>query len=242
MYQREHSAGGKPDVFEPEPDIKQHTDRSDGHGDNRVLPHLRAYRGADILCGDLFCHAKVFLHVCLERFTLFKVQGLCLEYDLVSPFYCLDLNVHIPCDVFQLRYHMTVNLIQRVFFIKCDCGCSTARKIKAVIHGADTARLIDPHSHESADTQKGRGNKEHFSLSKEVDRLSRHLDPAVHFRIPDSQRIEREDDHPRHYQSCEHGYHDTQRERLCKAFHRTASAEPEHCRRDQSRDISVQDR
>ena len=190
MYKGNHRACSETDVFEAEPDIQQHADRSQDHGHSRVSPHFRAYSRADVLRSDFFSHAEFILHICRKCFTLVQIQCLCLKYYLICSLNSLNLNIIVACDIFQVRDHLAVYLIQSIFFVKCNCRRCTACKVKTVIHSADAARMVDAHSHEAADTQQDRNNKEYFSLSKEVDGLSRSFDPAVYFRIPDSQRIE----------------------------------------------------
>ena len=38
LHQRQHRAGGKPDILKAEPNVDQHADRGDGHSQNRVRP------------------------------------------------------------------------------------------------------------------------------------------------------------------------------------------------------------
>ena len=190
MHERQHRAGRETDILEAEPDVQQHADRRDEHRDHSVCPHLGADCGADVLCRDLLGHTEVFLHIGLKCFTFVEIQCLGLEHNLVRSLDCLYLDIFVPCDVFQFRDHLAVDLIQSIFFVKCHGGRRTACKIKAVIHCPDTARMVDAHAYKSADAQQDRDNEEDFSLSKEIDRFSRSFHASVNLRVPDPQRVE----------------------------------------------------
>ena len=102
--------------------------------------------------------------------------------------------------------------------------------------------MVDAHARKSADAQQNRNDKEHLSLSDKIDRLPWRLHAPVYFRIPDSKSIDRENDQSGHHKRREHRHYYAQRKRLRKSSDRSASAEPEHRRRDQRCDITVQNR
>ena len=240
MNQSQHCAGREANVFETEPDIQQHTDRGNDNCHSRVRAHLGADCRADIFCHKLLGHAELVLHICLERLTFRQIQCLRLKYDLVRAFYSLYLNIVISRDILKLRDHPAVDLLESIFPVKCHGSRSTAREVKAVIHCPHASGLIDSHSHKSADAQQYGNDEEHFSLTKEVNGFSRLFHTAVYFRSTDTDGIERVHDQSCHHKRRKHGYHDTKSQCLGKSFHRAAAAQPEHCRRDQGRDVAVQ--
>ena len=240
MHQGYDRAGRKPDILKSEPDVDQHTDCCYDHCDNRVRTHLGTYGTADIPNLDILLgHPVVIRHILRKRFSFRQILSLCLEYYLCSILNSLYLNIRVSGNLFQIRNHLAVNLIQRVLLIKCYRSRCTAHEIKAVVHSADSARVIDSHPHESAQAHNNRNDKEYSAFSEEIDRFTLLKFLRVKLLISDAYCIERIDDQPRDDQCGEHGYHDTQSQCLRKSSYCSASSEPQHCCRDQGCNVSV---
>ena len=113
MYQSDYRAGRETEVLEPEPDIYQHAQRCDYNCHNRICPHFRTYCGADIFCLDIIClHTVVLIHIAFEFLTGLQIQSLSLEYDVCTVSYRLYLDVIVSGNLFQIRNHLIVNLVQ----------------------------------------------------------------------------------------------------------------------------------
>ena len=239
---RHYRAGSKADVFETEPDVEQHTDRSDNYRNDCVCPHLRAYSRTDIFSCDICCRNSVVLfHILCKIFTLIQIQRLRLEDNLVRSLNGLHLDVHISCDVLQIRNHLTVDLIQRIFFVEGYGRGRSADKVEAVVHRSDSARMVDAHEHEPAQAENDGDCEKDSAFSKEIDGLSLLELFAVYFPVPNAEGIEGIYD-----QSCddkrrEHGDHDTERQCLSESSDTSASSQPEHAGCDQRRHVSVDD-
>ena len=191
MNKGDDRAGSKADILEPEPDVEQHTDRGDDHRNDRIHTHLGADGGADILCGNIFRrNTIIFIHILSERFTLLKIQSLRLKDNLGGILDRLYLDVRIPCDLFQIRDHLAVDLIQRIFLVECYIGRCSAHKIKTVVHGADASCMIDAHEHEAAQTHDNGDCKENLTFAHKIESPAFLEQLAVYFPVPDPHSIE----------------------------------------------------
>ena len=154
MYQCNDSTCRKPDILETEPDIKQHTDRSNDHSNDCIHTHLRTYCGTDIFSCNIFClNTIILIQIRCESLSLCQIQRLRLKYNLVRSLYRLNLDILISGDLFHTRDHIFIDLIKSIFFIKCNIrGCSSD-KVKAVVHCPDSPCMVHAHHDRSAQAE-----------------------------------------------------------------------------------------
>ena len=127
MQKCKDRTGSKTYIFEPEPDIDQHTDCRNDNCDDRILSHLRTYGRTDIFSCDRRCiYAEVLCQCIIQRLSFVKAQCLCLDDDLVAVFYFLCLYIVIACCLFYNRNDLGIDLFDRIIFVKCySCRCTT---------------------------------------------------------------------------------------------------------------------
>ena len=94
MQQCSNCTGCKSYILEPDPDIDQHKDRCDDHGNNRIMFYFLADGSADVLCSDC-CIAQIkCLRQLLVQFRTFvKIQLFCLDNHLRGSCHLLGLNI-----------------------------------------------------------------------------------------------------------------------------------------------------
>ena len=240
MHKCDDRTCSEPDILKPEPDINQHTDRSYNDRNNSVSTHLRTYSTTDIPDFNiLLCHSVVIRHILCKCFSFGEIECLGLEYNLRAVLYSLHLNVRISCNILQIRNHLFIHFIQCIFLVKGYCRRRTANEVKTVIHSADSARMVDAHTDKSAHAQNNGNNEENSPFSEEIDRFAFFQFLCIQLLISDSDRIEGIDDQSCDKQRRKHGYYDTQSQRLRESSDCSASSQPQHCRRNQSCDVSV---
>ena len=243
MNQCNYCTCRKPDIFKPQPDIKQHKDCGNGNRNDCIHTHLGAYGRTDVFSRNIFFFYSEFIcHIFRKCFSFFQIQRLCLENDLITVCNGLYLDVWIICHLLQIRNHCFINLFQRICFVKCYiCRCTTL-KFQTVIEGAFSCSCIHSHKHKSNQDHCDRYCKENLTFSKEINRRTLFFNPSVKLWITNSNCIERIHDHPGDHKCGKHGYHNTKCQCLCESFDCTASFQPEHCCRDQCCNISIQNR
>ncbi len=204
MKQTGNTADTETDVAETEADIDQHADDCYCYCQDRIGLHFITDGGTDGLGGDQrLIHAKIIHEHLIQCLSLIHIQRTGLEDNFVGALYGLDLNCTAGGALDQ-RYHLAVDLFQRIALIKSDSSCGTTLELQAVIQCISGVHLVDTHGDKSNSDHCQRQSKENTLLAEEVDRLVLLAD-TIPLSIFQSQCVESFHNVLGHYQCSEHG-------------------------------------
>ena len=241
MYQCNNRTACKTDIFEPEPDVDQHTDCRNNHSYDSITSHLTTDRGADICrCDIVLLNTEVVFHCSCQFFTLIQIQCSGLDNDGIAVCNFLCLNICITGYFFYIRYDLLIDLLDRVIFIKCNGCCCTALKLHTEIQWLSVACFVSTHAYKSGYDHCQRNTKEQSSFSKEVDALALFL-LTVEFFILEAKSIQCFYQPSGDYQCGKHGEYDTDCQCGSKSFYSTGSTQTKYSCCNQCSNVSVKD-
>ena len=163
MEQAGNTADAETDIAETEADIDQHADNCYCYRQDRIGLHLVTDGGADGLGGDqCLIHAKIIHEHLIQCLSLIHIQRTGLEDNFIGALYGLDLN-RTAGGALDQRYHLAVDLFQRIVLVKSDSSCGTALELQAVIQCITGVHLVDTHGNKSC--------KDHCQRQSEEDAL-----------------------------------------------------------------------
>ena len=163
MEQAGNTADTETDIAETEADIDQHADDCYCYRQDRIGLHFITDGGADGLgSNQRLIYAEVIHKYLIQSLSLIHIQRVGLEDNFIGTLHGLDLYCTAGGALDQ-RYHLAVDLFQRIALIKSDSSCSTALELQAVIQRIAGVHLVDTHGNKSC--------KDHCQRQSEEDSL-----------------------------------------------------------------------
>ena len=127
VKKRKYRTACKTDIFETEPDVKQHENSRNKNGYYSISSHFVADSGGNTLCLDQgFIYTKLVNKRLIQRLTFVKIQGTSLDDNLVCSNNLGRLYILISCNLFHNRSNLRINGLNIHIFVKGDISGSTA--------------------------------------------------------------------------------------------------------------------
>ena len=242
MRKADNRGSAEAGILESEPDISQHQDKRHDDCVESGRLHLGTDRGADRLRSDIvLVDLELILQSDRKRRALLLVEFLGLKDHFAAARDLLHLRIGVTGGLCDDRDHLLVDLIEGHVLVECDISGSAAHEIKAVVQGALAAAGVHGHSGQSRDDHDTGDREDNLSLADKVDKLD-FSSLSIELFICCAEGVSDVHEKSCHEESREHGYDDTDRQCIRKALDRAGSQDRENCCRDQSCDVSVDDR
>ena len=116
----------KTDILETEPDVKKHENSGNKNGYYSISSHFVADSGGNTLCLDQgFIYTKLVNKCLIQCLTFVKIQGTCLDDNLICSNNLSRLYILISCNLFHYRCNLRINGLNVHIFVKGDISRST---------------------------------------------------------------------------------------------------------------------
>ena len=242
MAEAHDSRRREAEIRETEADVDQHEKQCNRNRKHRVTAHLTGDGSRDALRRNLLLVNRELLRECLvEGLALFDTQRAGLDDDLIGALHLCRLDVVVTGHSRDHGLHFRINLLERHVLIEGHIGRGTALKVEAEVQRAAGLCLIDAHADKTGGNDNQRKTEEEFSLADKVEGLSL-LDRAEQSLLIEAELQKRRDPASRNQKCREHRDHNAESEGRRKALDGAGAHNVENRRRNQRRDISVDNR
>ena len=107
------------DILETEPDVKKHENSGNKNGYYSISSHFVADSGGNTLCLDQgFIYTKLVNKCLIQCLTFVKIQGTCLDDNLIGTAYLGSLDICIAGYFLYNRFYFFIDLFDGVIFVE----------------------------------------------------------------------------------------------------------------------------